>query len=96
MNKLKKINWIIIGLLLLTNIIFYPLLPEKIAIQFSLTGGVNRYAPKELGLLLLPAILAFVNYAQSGDDSKTSRMLVVNVLAFILNIGVNIVNLTIL
>lgn len=96
MNKIKRINWIIIGLLLITNIIFYPFLPAKIAMQFNFSGGVNRYAAKELGLLLLPAILAVVNFVQQGDESKTGKMLIVNILAFIVNIGINIANLTLL
>ena len=56
MEKLNRKTQIIIllslfSLVVLILVIVYPILPEKIPMQYSFTGSVNRYADKFVAVL---------------------------------------------
>jgi hypothetical protein len=63
--------------LLIALAILYPLLPDIIPMHFSLSGSVNRTAPKWIALLAVFGINALVNVAnivRSKDRLLDSQM----------------------
>jgi uncharacterized membrane protein len=91
--NIKKFGWICLGLTLLTNIIFYPFLPQKLGIHFDVSGSADRVVAKPLALLLMPAMLFLVNILYGNDNTKSSRVVLVGVIIFVGNIVINVVNL---
>lgn len=61
-QQIRVLIFLMIGLAIALAIL-YPLLPDIIPMQFSLTGSVNRTAPKWLALLSVFGINALVNVA---------------------------------
>lgn len=59
--KMKKINYMIIGIILLGFIIsvyFYPQMPEQMASHWNINGEVDGYMPKSVALFMMPVITA--------------------------------------
>ena len=59
-QQIRILMFLMLGLAIALAIL-YPLLPDVIPMQFSLSGAVNRTAPKWLALLSMFGINALVN-----------------------------------
>jgi hypothetical protein len=75
-QQIRVLTFLMLGLLIALAIL-YPLLPDIIPMQFSLSGSVNRTAPKWIALLSVFGINALVNVAnivRSKDRLLDSQM----------------------
>lgn len=59
-QQIRVLMFLMLGLLIALAIL-YPILPDVIPMQFSLSGAVNRTAPKWIALLSVFGINALVN-----------------------------------
>ena len=59
-QQIRVLVFLMLGLLIALAIL-YPILPDVIPMQFSLSGAVNRTAPKWIALLSVFGINALVN-----------------------------------
>jgi uncharacterized membrane protein len=94
MSKTKKFGWILFGLTTIINIVFFPFLPDSLAIQFN-ANGISRTVSKPLGLVIMPIIILIINLAYGNDESKKSSIILGGVILFAANLGISIVNLII-
>lgn len=79
------------------GILFYSSLPEEIAIHWSVSGSPDNYAPKLIGVFILPAIIAFLgslSYFLQLDDIDEDIfslshlvLMTIQVLVVLYNIG---------
>ena len=75
-QQVRILMFLMLGLAIALAIL-YPLLPDVIPMQFSLSGSVNRTAPKWLALLSMFGINALVNVSnivRSKDRLLDSQM----------------------
>lgn len=75
-QQIRVLTFLMLGLLIALAIL-YPILPDIIPMQFSLSGSVNRTAPKWIALLSVFGINALVNVAnivRSKDRLLDSQM----------------------
>lgn len=94
MDRTKKFGWIVLALIIVINLAFFPFLPERLAIQFN-TGGVSRSAAKPLALGIAPLIMLIVNLVYGNNENKKPLIIHTGVIIFVINLVVNIVNLLI-
>ena len=92
MSKTKKIGWILFALTIIINIVFFPFLPDSLAIQFN-ASGVSRTVSKPLGLVIIPIIMLIINLAYRNDESKKSSIILAGAILFAANLGISIVNM---
>ncbi len=59
-QQIRVLTFLMFGLVIAFAIL-YPILPDVIPMQFSLSGSVNRTAPKWLALLSMFGINALMN-----------------------------------
>ena len=74
MKKMDTLDWIMLGVVLLT---FYSRLPAQIPIHWGIGGVANRFAPKLAGILLAPALSLFLFFYTRlpGQSAKNSGVL---------------------
>lgn len=63
MKKMETLDWIMLGVVLLTfvpGLLFYSRLPAQIPIHWGLGGVTNRFAPKLAGILFAPVVSLFL------------------------------------
>ena len=96
MNCIKKhkLNIGTIILLLVMNLVAYKFLPETIATQFTSSGELTNFIPKNLFIFFTPVILIFISFLLSVRTSITKLCpIFINILFIGLNIFTLFINL---
>lgn len=97
MNKKNKIIRIsIILIVIISSIMAFNILPNEMAINFSLSGDINYSVNKLIGLLICPVILIITYICESlklGKSSSNLLSLSIYILILILNSSLIILNM---
>lgn len=66
---------IVIGISLLTAVLSYFLLPDQVVVQIALDTTANRFAPKEIAILISIAfcVLGSLSYLE-GEDKPNKKV----------------------
>lgn len=95
LEKMSKVTfYVILVLIILINLITFQYLPDKVGLQITFKGELANYAPKVLFVIVGPLILIIgkVFYRYSARN-ETSRLLLISIIIFIINILTVITNL---
>ena len=60
MRKIQMLSIALVALTILTAFYFYPMMPEKVASHWGMSGNPNGYMDRGVGTFLMPAIAVFV------------------------------------
>ncbi|WBW96559.1 hypothetical protein [Oceanirhabdus sp. W0125-5] len=84
-DKVDKINKIIVGIVLLSNIAAVFFLPDKVGIHMS-RGHFDSYVSKYIFLFLTPAVTLIITlYTKMSEKGIYIKGLFANIIIFVVN-----------
>ena len=93
----SKINYWIIGLTIIINVIALFFLPKEMGIHINTQGEIDSYISKYIGILIVPIGMALLSFLQKNKAIESSRKLVyliTNIILFFVNGYMLFFNLT--
>ena len=76
------------------NLVLYSRLPEKVAMQMSLSGGLNNFVPKIIFVMAAPLVL-FIDYFYiiKSEEQGKYQSLIIGIIIFVVHIFLLYLNL---
>ncbi|WP_347466620.1 DUF1648 domain-containing protein [Clostridium paraputrificum] len=93
----SKINYGIIALTIIINIIALFYLPKEMGIHINTQGEIDSSISKYIGILIVPigmALLSFLQKNKAIESSKKLMYLITNIILFFVNGYMLLFNLT--
>lgn len=93
----SKINYGIIALTIIINIIALFYLPKEMGIHINTQGEIDSSISKYIGILIVPigmALLSFLHKNKAMESSKKLMYLITNIILFFINGYMLLFNLT--
>lgn len=93
----SKINYGIIALTIIINIIALFYLPKEMGIHINTQGEIDSSISKYIGILIVPigmALLSFLHKNKDMESSKKLMYLITNIILFFINGYMLLFNLT--
>ena len=93
----SKINYGIIGLTIIINVIALFFLPKEMGIHINTQGEIDSSISKYIGILIVPigmALLSFLHKNKAMESSKKLMYLITNIILFFVNGYMLFFNLT--
>ena len=93
----SKINYVIIGLTIIINVIALFFLPKEMGIHINTQGEIDSSISKYIGVLIMPiamALLSFLRKNKAIESSNKLMYLITNIILFFINGYMILFNLT--
>ena len=93
----SKINYVIIGLTIIINVIALFFLPKEMGIHINTQGEIDSSISKYIGVLIMPiamALLSFLRKNKAIESSNKLMYLITNIILFFVNGYMILFNLT--
>ncbi|MFR2528485.1 MAG: DUF1648 domain-containing protein [Clostridium paraputrificum] len=93
----KKINYRIIGLTLLINIVALFFLPKEMGIHINTQGEIDFSISKYIGVLIIPLVMVLLSFLRKSEATEASKKLIyliASIILFFINGYILFFNLT--
>lgn len=91
-SKFVKLGFV--GVMIILAIISFFLLPDKVAMQFSASGQLQNYIPKEFAVIIPFGVYALTFLPnKNGENEDVKRNLIISIVALFVQVVTLVVNL---